>query len=570
MLAVHLIYYSLLFPLLYRTGSNLDLTSSTNRGGTESQRKYKETKESHSDRSRGKRIGLPREIRLYLQTPHGYHLVWNPPPPPPIPPIRFYTFVWTATAPLELAYHRYHQAFALRYLYFPTQLLLAAINTIMGKIVQKRYLGGSDLSKSISPPLRLYETISTGRAGSPSLSSVEGGNTSSSSSSNMARSSRFCQVGEAQQQRPRRAAGTWTTEEDKLLYDLVERFGDRAWVKVANDFQGSRDKKQCRERWYNHVDPNINNAPFSTEENIFIMDYYIRHGRQWAKMSRTEQLLGRPDNAIKNHFNTNLIGHFLDLCHEYEVDPRQISNSDGNTVASMLAAIKGKLSAPIISNGKGIKCSRFLTASPCLKIENLMAPNKPTTILQRRKRASLQHDTDRHIELSTSLPIPMSRSSNGSYSGGSNASWRGQPISESGSNDESLSSSLLLRPHHSLMRTPTTESTNIWPSPTIFATPQGRSPSLLSPSLHSDISLAEIEERVPLPTDRFTRWCNASGQFCLPPLSPKSVSPLLGATAALSIRPELSAIDEQQKALLASLEARTLHHRERSPRLDYQ
>uniref|UniRef100_R7WE05 Myb protein n=1 Tax=Aegilops tauschii TaxID=37682 RepID=R7WE05_AEGTA len=48
----------------------------------------------------------------------------------------------------------------------------------------------------------------------------------------------------------------WTVEEDTMLRAKVHEFGKGRWAKVALYFPG-RSGKQCRERWINQLDPNI-------------------------------------------------------------------------------------------------------------------------------------------------------------------------------------------------------------------------------------------------------------------------------------------------------------------------
>ncbi|KAM3401050.1 hypothetical protein ACQJBY_005698 [Aegilops geniculata] len=53
-----------------------------------------------------------------------------------------------------------------------------------------------------------------------------------------------------------RFKGPWTVEEDTLLRAKVHEFGKGRWAKVALYLPG-RSGKQCRERWINQLDPNI-------------------------------------------------------------------------------------------------------------------------------------------------------------------------------------------------------------------------------------------------------------------------------------------------------------------------
>ncbi|KAF7806074.1 Transcription factor MYB98 [Senna tora] len=50
--------------------------------------------------------------------------------------------------------------------------------------------------------------------------------------------------------------GQWTIEEDRVLIQLVEQYGLRKWSHIAQMLPG-RIGKQCRERWHNHLKPDI-------------------------------------------------------------------------------------------------------------------------------------------------------------------------------------------------------------------------------------------------------------------------------------------------------------------------
>ena len=50
--------------------------------------------------------------------------------------------------------------------------------------------------------------------------------------------------------------GPWTPEEDQLVLLLVEKNGPQKWTSIAENLPG-RIGKQCRERWHNHLNPNI-------------------------------------------------------------------------------------------------------------------------------------------------------------------------------------------------------------------------------------------------------------------------------------------------------------------------
>ena len=100
--------------------------------------------------------------------------------------------------------------------------------------------------------------------------------------------------------------GAWSAEEDQKLVDFVTKYdgASKKWKQIANKLPG-RTGKQCRERWYNLLDPTISKAPWSKDEDRIILTYQRDgNGSQWARMSQC--MIGRTDNAIKNHWNSTL------------------------------------------------------------------------------------------------------------------------------------------------------------------------------------------------------------------------------------------------------------------------
>lgn len=70
---------------------------------------------------------------------------------------------------------------------------------------------------------------------------------------------------------------SWTLEvpspsiqEDEAISKLVAQFGFNDWTQIAQKLKDTynitkRTGKQCRERWYNHLNPSVNKKPWTND-----------------------------------------------------------------------------------------------------------------------------------------------------------------------------------------------------------------------------------------------------------------------------------------------------------------
>ncbi len=115
-----------------------------------------------------------------------------------------------------------------------------------------------------------------------------------------------CRYRWAQTQEKQGTKVPWSAKEDQMLKSLMETEPGMAWSILAEKlnsmkFGTQRSGKQCRERWRNHLDPEIKKEPWTDEEDCILLEAQLMFGNKWSEIAK--KLPGRCENSVKNRFN---------------------------------------------------------------------------------------------------------------------------------------------------------------------------------------------------------------------------------------------------------------------------
>ncbi|KAL1223180.1 Transcription factor MYB90 [Cardamine amara subsp. amara] len=141
--------------------------------------------------------------------------------------------------------------------------------------------------------------------------------------------------------------GAWAGEEDSLLRQCIDKYGEGKWHQVPLRAGLNRCRKSCRLRWLNYLKPSIKRGKLSSDEVDLLLRLHKLLENRWSLIAG--RLPGRTANDVKNYWNTHLSKKHEPCCKTYIKKKNIISQP--TTPVQKIDVLKPRPRSFFVNNG---------------------------------------------------------------------------------------------------------------------------------------------------------------------------------------------------------------------------
>lgn len=139
----------------------------------------------------------------------------------------------------------------------------------------------------------------------------------------------------------------WNKQDDLMLcYYVSLSHNTPNWKLISKNFK-NRNPRQCQERWEYYLSPDVNNGPWTAEEDALLYQKYAEYGSQWKVIS----------SFFKGRTNTNVKNRFLYLERKKSAPPKadNFSVKQPNAVQCLSFTPIEQKNQPLVSSNDTVK-----------------------------------------------------------------------------------------------------------------------------------------------------------------------------------------------------------------------
>lgn len=170
----------------------------------------------------------------------------------------------------------------------------------------------------------------------------------------------------------RKKTRTWTGAEDIRLLGGVVKYGTDNWQAVAQFLGSGRNRSQCSQRWTRGLNPKISKKAWTTEEEKQLEELVKKYGeKNWARIA---SIMGnRSDVQCRYHYKQIMTGEGEAAAHR-ETDNIVRTGRDSPPISPLPGVLPTNQGYMSIMSGRGFPSSPVVNNVPLKSEKKLMIP----------------------------------------------------------------------------------------------------------------------------------------------------------------------------------------------------